>query len=219
MACANITILDTCTSNPCMTGCPDATACGKCGNAACYTCNTTNCPSPSTCVDNVCTAYTCSTTNCPSPNTCVGNVCTPPVEANLIPGVFTVPETVAVNEQFVVSQVVSNTGTAAGMATVVFTVGVESKTATATVPAGGSVTLTALFTAIVEGVVDVYTSVNGGTPLETKIITVTTGGGSMGMILGILGIALIGGFMLMSGDSTPKSDSGGIASLDKVIGT
>jgi hypothetical protein len=159
--------------------------------------------------------YTCDPAiNCPSPNTCVDNVCTPfiPPEAILVAGAFVAPDTVVVNEQFVVSQVVINEGTVDGTATVTFTVGGETKIVQATIPAGGSaVTLSATFTAIIEGALNVTGSLDGVITGSEIISVILSDSSSLG-IFAIVGIALIGGFILMSGKSKPTmiSDSGGL---------
>lgn len=195
---------ENCTTSPCMAGCPNAT-----------TCNCLGCASvPNSTCNSATGLCECNAGYHPNGSVCEQDV----VEPIILIGAFTAPTTVAPNSEFTVTQVVSNSGNAPGDVTMTFTAGGETQVVTAVVPAGGSVTLTATFVAPAsEGDTLVVSGSLNAIPTGSKTVTVSTSSG-IGTILAVVGIALIGGFILMSGKSTstpstPVSDSGGLPPL------
>jgi hypothetical protein len=72
--------------------------------------------------------------------------------ANMVAGAFDVnPKTLQVGTTFTATQVVSNTGGSDGVATVNFTAGGVVQTKTATIPAGGTTTISATYTSSTPG--------------------------------------------------------------------
>jgi hypothetical protein len=129
---------------------------------------------------------------------------------------FSVPTEVTPGSTITASVVVYNIGNAPGLVTIIFNMqvpGGQTLTAygTASIAVGGSATVSATFTAPAEETTLTLTSgFEGSAPVGSGQVAVTEQATPVSFgILAVLGLGLIGGFIVFGNKDTLKSDSGG----------